>query len=205
MRQMMRIFYGDDRIKARAEIDRLFGDDYEVWEGESLSLGDLPSLFLGASLFSEKRKILVKDLAENAECWSELPKYLDSLHDVVIWEAKLDKRTATYKELAKQKIKMQEFKLAEVPEKKLAFDIFDVIWQGDGEKAIEMIEKIETTNDAYMFMGLMISQAMRKMESGNRKAIAVVKLLAEYDMKMKNSVFESWNLVKAVAVKLASS
>ena len=62
---MIKIFYGNDRVKAREMIDKLLGKDYEVIEAENLTRGDMDSVFYGTSLFGETRKILVKSLSEN--------------------------------------------------------------------------------------------------------------------------------------------
>ena len=62
---MIKIFYGDDRVKAQAAIKKLLGDDYEVIEGENLLPSDMASVFYGGSLFSDERKILIKDLSTN--------------------------------------------------------------------------------------------------------------------------------------------
>jgi|GEM_PF-234886 len=200
---MIRVFYGDDRAGARAQIEKVLGDDYEVVEGEALGREDLPSLFLGTSLFSEERRILVKDLGGNAICWGELVKYLDTSHRVVVWESKLDKRTATYKSLQKRRMEVREFKLAEAPEKKLVFEVFDTAWRGETRRAVEMVGRIETTNDPFMFVGLMVSQAMRRLEAGERQADKVVKLLARYDMRMKSASMQPWILVKAMVAEIA--
>jgi len=202
---MIKVFYGDDRMGVQREVEKVLGDDYEVAEGETLAVGDLPSLFLGTSLFGNTRRILVKDLGENTTCWGELPKYLDTSHTVVIWESKLDKRTVTYKSLQKQKIEMREFKLAEAPEKKLVFEVLDTAWRGDGRRAVGMVEKLEIEQDAYMFFGLMVSQAMRKLEAGNARAREVILLLSEADMEMKRGLFTPWLIVKKVLVKISTS
>ncbi|MCL1839961.1 hypothetical protein FWF89_03135 [Candidatus Saccharibacteria bacterium] len=201
---MIKVFCGEDRMGAQREVDRVLGEDYEVIEGETLLLEDLPSLFLGTSLFGEVRRILVKDLGENTACWEALPKYLESSHTIIIWESKLDKRTATYKSLQKQKVEMKEFVLAEAPEKKLVFDVLDVAWRGDGKRAVGLIEQIEITSDPFMFVGLMVSQVMRKLESGDKKAGRAVKLLAACDMKMKSTSIKQWTLVKATMVEIAA-
>ena len=65
---MIRIFYGDDRVTISEKIKKEFGEEYEVFEGEGLKIEDLPSIFFGASLFSDKRKIeqVIYNLIGNA-------------------------------------------------------------------------------------------------------------------------------------------
>ena len=101
---MIRIFYGEDRVMAQKMVKRQLGEEYEVIEAESLQASDMASVFLGTSLFGETRTILVKDLSSNKECWEILPKFVDDCsHNIVIWETKIDKRSATYKALSKNK------------------------------------------------------------------------------------------------------
>ena len=47
------------------------GEDFEIFEGENLTAGDLDSLFLGLSIFGENRRILVKNLSFNKELWEK--------------------------------------------------------------------------------------------------------------------------------------
>ncbi len=201
---MIRVFYGDDRVTARKQIDRQLGDDYEIIEGESLTVGDMPSVLLGTSLFATERNILVKDLSENKECWAMLPQFIEECpHNIVIWETKLDKRSAVYKELSKDKnVEFKEFKLAEDPDKKLVFDILDMAFRGDGKSAVKACEKIELTNDAFMFVGLMTTQTIKKLQYNNPKAVRAIKILAETDMDMKTSNLEPWEAVKIALLKI---
>lgn len=202
---MIKVFYGEDRIKARKAIDRLFGADYEVIEAENLTTSDMASVFLGTSLFGEKRTILVKDLSANKECWEMVPNFVDDCpHDIVLWEAKLDKRSAAYKTLSKNKnVEFKEFAAAEDPNNKLVFDILDAAMRGDNS-AVKMCEKIEQTNDPYMFMGLMVSQAFKKLEMRQKKAEQVIKILGDTDMNMKTSGVEPWNLIKMSLLLIAN-
>lgn len=202
---MIKVFYGEDRIKARKAIDRLFGTDYEVIEAENLTTSDMASVFLGTSLFGEKRTILVKDLSANKECWEMVSNFVDDCsHDIVLWEAKLDKRSAAYKILSKNKnVEFKEFAAAEDPNNKLVFDILDAAMRGDNS-AVKMCEKIEQTNDPYMFMGLMVSQAIKKLQYNNAKAAKTLKILAEADVNMKSTGIEPWTLIKMALLKIAS-
>lgn len=201
---MIRVFYGEDRILARKMIDRQLGADYEVIEAESLQADDMASVFLGVSLFGDARSILVKDLSANKDCWDILPKFVDDCtHNIVLWESKLDKRSATYKTLSKNKsVEFKEFKLAEDPNKKLVFDVLDTALRGDGAGAVKMCEKIEATNDPYMFVGLMVTQLVKKLQINNPRAANALKILAQADVDMKTTGLEPWTIVKMALLKI---
>lgn len=202
---MIKVFYGEDRVRARRMIDKLLGDGMEVIDSENLSVGDMPSIFLGASLFGDKRSILIKDLSDNKECWDALPKFTaDCTHDVIVWENKLDKRSVTYKALSKDKsIEFKEFALAEDPNKGLVFEIFDTAFSGNGAGAIKKCEAIELTNDPYMFMGLMVTQGIKKLQFNNAKAAKVLKILAQADIDMKSATLEPWTVIKMALLKIS--
>ena len=201
---MIKVFYGEDRVKARKMAEKLFDGEYEVIEAENLTANDMASVFLGVSLFGESRKILVKDLSANKECWDMVPNFAaDCTHDIILLESKLDKRSATYKGLSKdKKVEFKEFALAEDPNSKLVFDIFDAAMRGD-KNAIKMCEKIEQTNDPYMFMGLMVSQAIKKLQYNNSKAMKALKILAQADVDMKSTGIEPWKLIKMALLKIS--
>ena len=202
---MIKIFYGNDRVKARAMIDRLLGKDYEVIEAENLTRGDMDSVFLGTSLFGETRNILLKSLSENKECWEVLPKYLKTTHNVIVWENSVDKRSVTYKALASEKdVEFKEFKQVEEIDPKLVFDIFEAAYRGDGKHALKLCDQMETTNDPFRLMGLMTTQAFKKLEMRQTRAPKVIKILAETDMAMKSSTVEPWNQVKAALLRMAN-
>ena len=201
---MIKIFYGNDRVKARAMIDRLLGKDYEIIEAETLTRGDMDSVFLGTSLFGETRNILLKSLTENKECWELLPKYLKTTHNVIVWENTVDKRSVTYKALASEKdVEFKEFKQAEEIDRSMAFGIFDAAYAGNGKRAIAICDQMGTANDPFQLMGLMTTQAFKKLELRQPKAPKVLKILAETDMAMKSSTVDPWNLVKAALLRMA--
>ena len=200
---MIRIFYGDNRVMAQKVIKQQLGD-YEIIEADKIQRDDMPSVFLGTSLFGEIRSILIKDLSENKECWEILPNFIEGCpHHIVIWETKLDKRSAVYKTLSKNKyVELKEFKMAEDPNKKLVFDIFDTAFRGDGKKAAQMVEKIEVTNDPFSFMGLMTTMAIKKLQYNNSRAAGAIKILAQADLDMKSTSIEPWTIVKAALLKI---
>ena len=200
---MIKIFYGNDRQAAQLAIDRLLGKDYELVEAENITRADLDSIFRGTSLFGETRKILLKSLNENKECWELLPNYLDTTHDVIIWLATLDKRSVVYKAVEKAKqVECKEFKVAEQIDRTLVFKIADEAFAGKGAKAVKMCEQIEATNDPYMTMGAIISQAMRRLEMKNSKAARAIKILAKADMDMKSVTVDGWSIVKMALLKI---
>lgn len=201
---MLKIFSGDDRVKISQEVKKVLGEGYEVFEGGELKFSDLASLFFGTSLFSEKRKILVKDISENKEVFERIPEYVTTEHTVVIWETKLDKRTAAYKALKKAGVEFFEFKIPEPKDSKEVLNIFEVALR-DGEKAVRMVEKIENTQDPYMFFGLLVSQALRKFEwKQGRKEKRVLKELSKLDKQMKSTTFSPWQLLKSFLLLLSS-
>lgn len=202
---MIRIFYGEDRKGISEKVRQIFGEEYEVFEGVSLSSDQLPSLFFGTSLFVNDRRILIKDLGENKEgIFGKIKDYLSTAYDVIIWESKFDKRTAIYKEFSKLGVEMREFKLLESFDSKIALNIFDVALK-DGPRAIKMIEKIETNEDPFQFVGLLTTQAIKKFSYRNgSKEKRVLKELSKLDINMKSTQLSPWLLLKSFLLELSS-
>lgn len=198
---MIRIFTGEDRIKAKQEVAKILGDDYEVIEGVDLMVGDLPSVFKGASLFVEQRNILIRDMAVNREVFEKLPEYLDTPHNVIILELKLDKRSVAYKAV-KDKVEIREFALPKDKSANMVFDVYRTA-KKDSKQAVKMLEEIRPTQDAMMFFGLMVSQALKdyKMRQGVKEKRAL-KELAKLDLDMKSSKVEPWLLVEGFLLRL---
>lgn len=200
---MIRIFYGDDRVKANAKIKSLLGENYEVVDGENLELTDLPNIFLGASLLSGTRSILIRDLALNKPALEQLPSYLNTPHNIILLESKLDTRTATFKEL-KGKVEVTKFELPEDPNFRLVFDIYKTA-KRDGKKAISMLGKIKQDEDPIMFFGLLASQAIKDFSiNQGTKEKQVLKELAKLDLDMKSAKVEPWLLIESFLLRLSS-
>lgn len=202
-RLMLSVIYGEDRVAAEGAVKRLLGTNYEVFEGEDLAVADLPSIFQGTSLFGvEKRQILLKNLTENKAVWEKIGGYTGTEHEIVIWEPKLDKRSATYKALKAAKVRMQEFIPRKPVDAGAVFQVFDMALR-DGRGAVRMLEKFETQQEPYMFFGLLVSQGLKKygQRSGEREK-AILKLLAETDMQLKTTSLEPWLIVKSFLLRV---
>lgn len=206
----IRVFTGDDRVKISEEVVKVLGGNYEVFEGENLANSDLPSIFLGTTLFSEgARKVLVKDLSENKEVLEEFARRIDEFlktdAEIVVWETKFDKRLTSVKTLVAAGVEIREFKLNASVDMRAVFNIYDLALR-DGAKAVAELEKIEKTQDPYMFFGLMVSQALKKLEwrPNGAKERNVLRELAAVDMQMKSTAVEPWKLVKSFLLRVTT-
>lgn len=206
---MIRIFYGEDRIAIEREIRRLFGDDFETVEAESLSKEDLDSVFLGSSLFFSERKIVVKNMGENKECFSQLERYLDAPNEVILWEMGFDKRSAPMKALAADKrVELKELKQVEAErvDPFFNFKIFDTAYRGEVRKALKMCAEVEAEAAPQLVLGAWTTSACRNLARGaSPHARRALKILAETDVKMKGSAeLDAWTLLKAALVKIGT-
>lgn len=202
---MLRVFVGEDRLAAETALKRLIGGNYEVFEGETLTVGDLPSIFQGTSLFEAgKRRVLLKNLSENAAVWEKIVEYAETEHEVVVWELKADKRSVGYKNLKAAGVEIQEFALKAKPEAKMVFGVLDTALR-DGKRAVAQVEQIELEQDPYMFFGLLVTQALKKFEQrGGAREKRLLKELAKLDIEMKTTGLEPWMLIKAFLLRAKS-
>lgn len=113
---MITLFIGENSFEISRAVERLINDfngTPEKVDGSDLELKQMPDLLMGATLFADNRLVIIKHLSENKTAWTKLsdwlPRLSDDVHFVLI-EAKLDKRTKTYKELEKVAA-IQEFAL----------------------------------------------------------------------------------------------
>lgn len=103
---MIILLSGDNFYEIDQELGRIiaeFDSDAEQIDADSLEIRSLTDVFSGVSLFSENRLVIIKRLSENSAVWEALERWLDRPSDttLVLVEPKLDKRTKTYKALAK--------------------------------------------------------------------------------------------------------
>lgn len=200
---MIKIFTGEDRIRAQQEITKYLGKNYEIIEGADLELTTLPSIFQGASLFADTRNILIRDLSINKPVFDKLPDYLDTSHNVIIQEIKLDKRSNTYK-ILKDKIEIRDFALSKSPNLNLIFNIYNTA-KKDGSKAVDMLSKIEQDEDPIKFCGLLISQALKdyRAKQGTKEKKAL-KELSKLDLALKSTSYQPWLLIQSFLLRLSS-
>ncbi|MBR2855344.1 hypothetical protein IKE99_00130 [Candidatus Saccharibacteria bacterium] len=199
---MIRIFTGEDRIAAKKEIEKILGEGYEVVDGADIEVTDLPTVLMGNSLFEEKRRVLIRDLGANKAAFDKLPKYLESPHEIVIWETKLDKRSAGYKAI-KDKVVIREFALPKKMNYGAVFNIFGIA-KKDGARAVQELRKVEQEQEPIMFLGLLISQALKDYNARpGAKEKKILKELSRLDLQIKSATIEPWLLIEAFLVRLA--
>jgi DNA polymerase III delta subunit len=97
---------GTNTIRIAEELARIRAKttaDIERYDGTELTENQLADLLSGATLFSSDRFIVIRHLSENAALWERMGQWIERVANdttLVMIEAKLDKRTKTYKILA---------------------------------------------------------------------------------------------------------
>lgn len=87
-----------------AELAARFDGAVERFDGAELDIKNLPDLIAGATLFADKRLVVIKSLSENKSIWPVFDEWLSRVADtvqLVLVEQKPDKRTKIYKALQK--------------------------------------------------------------------------------------------------------
>ncbi|MBQ6486695.1 hypothetical protein IJI76_03195 [Candidatus Saccharibacteria bacterium] len=196
---MIHIFYGEDRLNAEKSAKKILGENYEVVDAENLSLNDLPTLFLGTSLFdADARKILIKGLSEKKELFDELEKYEGTPHEIIVLEDKINGNWTSFKNLKKsKKVDVKEFEKLEKIDRFLAFNIFSTALI-DPKKAYTMLKKAEETEDPYMMVGAWTTSALK-----TRKKSAI-KELSKIDILLKTTNFSNnpWPVLETYILRL---
>ena len=200
---MIKVFTGNDRIRAKNEIEKFLGKNYEIIEGREITPNDLSSIFLGVSLFSSARNILIRDVSANKAVFDKVSEYLNTPHNVALFELKLDKRSVGYKNI-KNKVEIFEFSAPQNPNLKIVFDIYKTA-KTDGKKAVDLLEKIKFDEDPMMFFGLLVSQALKDYSAKQGiKEKRTLKELSKLDLKLKTTSFEPWLLIQSFLLRLSS-
>lgn len=138
-----------ERSRALQTIVTAFDGEAQTIDAASLTLRDIPDLFMATSLLEDRRLIVIKDLSENSDLWNRLPEWLDKVSDtteIVLLETKPDRRTKTFKELKGQS-NFSEFPLWQ--ERDTAVAAVWLISQADGmglhldkKSAHEILERV---------------------------------------------------------------
>jgi DNA polymerase III delta subunit len=104
---MITLLTGENSFENERALQRLVAAStvsIERVDGASLEMKQLPDLLMGATLFADKRLVVIRNLSENKSLWNDfgtwLPRVSDDIHLVLV-EPKPDKRTKTYKDLQK--------------------------------------------------------------------------------------------------------
>lgn len=94
-------------VEIKSKFSEKYGNDgIEEYQAENIPNEQLAPLLTSSSLFSANRLIIIKNLSENkvlSEIFAELIDKVPQETSLVLIEANLDKRTAYYKSLKKQK------------------------------------------------------------------------------------------------------
>lgn len=104
---MITLLTGENSFELKRALDAIVSDfdgTAEKIDGSDVDLNQLADLFAGATLFADKRLVVVKDLSDNKQIWEVLPDWLSRVGDdvhLVLVEPKPDKRTKTYKDIKK--------------------------------------------------------------------------------------------------------
>ena len=202
----IKVFYGTDRIAARKAAERVLGAEYEVIDGENLTLSDLESIFRGATIFDmgAERKILLKDLSANKDCFEKLPEYADTTSMVALLEGKLSKATSAVKALfACKGVEAKEFTSREdapVAYNNLAAP-FNSAFSGHGADAIRRLKTIKDKTAAPAYIGIMGAEAIKAIMKP--KAQQAIKIIAKADMMMKSSKVDMWVPVEWALLEIA--
>lgn len=104
---MITVLTGDNSFELTRALDGIvksFNGTAEKFDGDSLSLSQLPDLLMGGTLFASERLVVIRELSDNKQLWAVLPEWLERMDPdvhVVLVEPKPDKRMKTFKDLKK--------------------------------------------------------------------------------------------------------
>lgn len=105
---MIYLIIGNNAYRAEQEIARIIKTADimpERFDAAALDDNALADIMRGASLFAEKRLVIIRELSERKELWEKTSAWVSTVSDdttLVLVETKPDRRTKAYKTLAKQ-------------------------------------------------------------------------------------------------------
>lgn len=205
------ILHGTDRNAMMTAAKTKLGEGYEIFEADNISVSDMDSIFLGQTLFggAEKRRILLKDLNDNKDCFAKLPDYASTEHEVVvIANGKLNKTFAYVKDvLGCNEIESKEFTTIEerTRDKFESWEPFKQAFAGHGKIALKKLELLKDHSAAPMILGTMGAQAAKLIGTkDNTKAIEAMKILARADVMSKRSGLDMWVPLEWALLEIAN-
>ena len=205
------ILHGTDRNAMMTAAKTKLGEGYEIFEADNISVSDMDSIFLGQTLFggAEKRRILLKDLNDNKDCFAKLPDYASTEHEVVvIANGKLNKTFAYVKDvLGCKEIESKEFTTIEerTRDKFESWEPFKQAFAGHGKIALKKLELLKDHSAAPMILGTMGAQAAKLIGTkDNTKAIEAMKILARADVMSKRSGLDMWVPLEWALLEIAN-
>jgi DNA polymerase III delta subunit len=104
---MVTLLSGNNSFEISRRLDEIrakFAGSPEIFDGETLSVADLPDLLIGISLFASQRLVIIKNASLNKDLWSALGGWVEKVSSdthLVLVEASPDKRTSAYKAIKK--------------------------------------------------------------------------------------------------------
>lgn len=104
---MITLLTGENSFELDRELKRIiagFDGTPEIIDGSELELHQLADVLTGTILFATKRLVVIKNVSENKTIWPVLGDWITRVSDdvqLVLVEPKPDKRSRTYKVLAK--------------------------------------------------------------------------------------------------------
>lgn len=104
---MMYLIIGENgykRTEALAAITAKVGLRPEKYDGTELTEGQLADCIAGATLFASERLVIINELSSNKSLWEKLSEWVARVSvdtELVLIDAKPDRRTKAYKTLAK--------------------------------------------------------------------------------------------------------
>jgi DNA polymerase-3 subunit delta len=93
-----------------------FSGEVETYDASELELRNLPDLFMGTTLFSPNRLVILRGVSANKTIWTELEQWIERVPDeteIVLVDNAPDKRTKTYKQLQKHATIKEHAELSE--------------------------------------------------------------------------------------------
>jgi len=100
------LLLGENSFLQRQHVAQLTtGCDETTYDGADIAISDLVDIFMGQSLFSTTRAVVIRDGSHNKVVWGSIVDWLErnsAEPTIILIETKLDKRTKAYATLQKR-------------------------------------------------------------------------------------------------------